>query len=68
MSVFHREIGPRKIGGRYYSHVAGKEYDVLDIETDRPQWPPWKITIRWEDGRESWHCTAWDPKWDRVIS
>lgn len=68
MSAFHREIGPRKVGGRYYCGYWGKEYDVLDIETDRTQWPPWRVVIRWEDGRESWHCTAWDKRRDKVIS
>ena len=68
MTTFDREIGPRKVGGRYHSGYWGEDYTVLDIETDRPQWPPWQITIRWDDGRKGSHCTAWDPKRDRLLS
>lgn len=67
---FKEVIGPRKVGGRYYSHCSGCEYTVLNIETNRPTWPIWQITIRWEDAdrRVVKHCTAWDPDWDRVVS
>jgi hypothetical protein len=67
VSTFAREIGPQRVGGRYYCGYWGKEYDVLDIDTDRTAWPAWQITIRWEDGRETSHCTAWDADRDRVI-
>lgn len=65
---FKEVIGPREVGGRYYSHCSGREYTVINIETNRPSWPIWQITIRWEDGREASHCTAWDPDRDRIIS
>ncbi|WP_329521118.1 hypothetical protein [Spirillospora sp. NBC_01491] len=68
MTDFSEEIGPRKVGGRYYNGYWGQEYEVLDIETDRSSWPVWQVTIRWADGREAAHCTAWDTQRDRVVS
>lgn len=62
------QIGPRKVGGRYYNGYSGQEYEVLNIETGRPTWPVWLITVRWADGHTTSHCTAWDPKRDRVLS
>lgn len=73
MSDFRKEIGPRKIGGRYYSHVSDEEYEVVGIETKQP--PPgwvWQITVQWltgpRKGQTVSHCTRWDPKKDRVLS
>lgn len=66
---FAREIGPRKVGGRYHCAQWGRDYTVLQIEENRPTWPLWRITIRWDDTREVVsHCTAWDPDRDRVIT
>jgi hypothetical protein len=59
-------IGPRKVGGRYFSGGWRQEYDVLALsDTGRAGW---RITVRWADGRETSHCTAWDPRRDRVVS
>lgn len=73
MSDFRNEIGPRKVGGRYYSHAVGEDYEVVGIETKQP--PPgwvWQITVRWltgpRKGETVSHCTRWDPKKDRVLS
>lgn len=65
---FAREIGPHKVGGRYYNGYWGQEYEVLSLETDTGDWRGWEITVRWEDGRTTSHCTAWEPKRDRVLS
>ncbi|MFC5744853.1 hypothetical protein [Actinomadura rugatobispora] len=69
---FADEIGPRRVSGRYYSHVSGNEYEVLDIQTERSFWPPWQITVRLLTGDRVGdvvsHCTAWDAKRDRVLS
>lgn len=65
---FKNAIGPRKVGGRYYNGYWGEEYTVLNIETNRTSWPLWQITVRWEDGSKTSHCTAWDPDRDRVVS
>lgn len=65
------EIGPRVEGGTYFNSYVGQRYTVLTIHrtqgTDRPSYG-WSITVRWEDGRESTHCTRWDRKRDRVLS
>jgi hypothetical protein len=66
-AFFEKVIGPQKVGSRYYCGYWGQEYDVLNIETGRTDWPAWRIKIRWEDGRETWHSTAWDPDRDRVV-
>lgn len=70
---FHEAIGPRTVGGRYYSHIVGETYEVINIETEKP--PPgwvWQITVRWLTGPRAGdtvrHCTGWDPKKDRVLS
>ncbi|MCC9708216.1 hypothetical protein E4N62_24925 [Streptomyces sp. MNU76] len=63
-----RQIGPQQVGGRYYSAYWGKAYEVLAIDDQTDSWGPWEITVRWDDGREHTHCTAWDPERDRVIA
>lgn len=63
-----RQIGPRKVGGRYRSRYSGKTYEVLAIEPGpRPTWPTWQITVRGEDGQIRSHCTAWEER-DQVIA
>jgi UPF0042 nucleotide-binding protein len=63
-----RQIGPQQIGGRYYNGYWGQEYEVLKIDDKPDSWGPWEISIRWADGREDTHCTAWDYERDRVIA
>ncbi|MEU7855222.1 hypothetical protein [Nonomuraea sp. NPDC049141] len=62
------QIGPRQVGGRYDHGYEDSTYDVLAIERGpRDTWPIWRIQVRDQAG-ERWHCTAWDPRWDRVVS
>lgn len=63
-----RQIGPQQVGGRYYSAYWGKAYEVLAIYDQTDSWGPWEITVRWDDGRQHTHCTAWDPDLDRIIA
>jgi hypothetical protein len=70
---FSDQIGPREPGGRYYSHVTGETYQVLNVETNRTAWPAWQITIRvlsgsTRAGEVASHCTPWNPENDRVLS
>jgi hypothetical protein len=62
------QVGPRKVGGRYYNGYWGQEYEVLKIDDNPDSWGPWEMTVSWADGRETSHCTGWDPKRDRVIA
>ncbi|MEU0032057.1 P-loop ATPase [Streptomyces sp. NPDC006335] len=62
------QVGPRKVGGRYYNGYWGQEYEVLSIDDKPDGWGPWGMTVLWDDGRKTTHCTAWDPKRDRVIA
>jgi hypothetical protein len=62
------QVGPRKVGGRYYNGYWGQEYEVLKIDDNPDSWGPWEMTVLWDDGRETTHCTGWDPKRDRVIA
>ncbi|MDF3144165.1 MULTISPECIES: hypothetical protein [unclassified Streptomyces] len=66
----NRQIGPRKVGGRYDHGYQGSAYEVLAIDRGpRPSWPTWQITVRYdEDSRITTHCTAWDPAKDRVLA
>jgi hypothetical protein len=57
-------IGPRKVGGWYYSGYWGQDYYVAAIEC--PHSVPW-ITVYWQDGREATHSTAWDPRRDKIL-
>ena len=58
-------LGPQVPGGRYFCSYWRKEYTVLFIDwtTNRDSW---LMTVKWEDGRISRHCTAWDKK-DQII-
>ena len=58
-------LGPRKVGGRYWSNYYKKEYTVTAIATDETGFT--KITVEWEDGTKTTHSTAWDKK-DKIIS
>ena len=58
-------LGPRRPGGRYFCGYWRQEYEVVEI---RLRQHGWSILIRWEDGREVEHCTAWDHRRDRVVS
>ncbi|MFJ2561293.1 MULTISPECIES: P-loop ATPase [unclassified Streptomyces] len=62
------QVGPRKVGGRYYNGYWGQEYEVLNIDDNPDSWGPWEMTVQWADGRTTTHCTGWDPKRDRVIA
>jgi hypothetical protein len=63
-----RQIGPRKVGGRYRSHYGDAVYEVLAIEPGpRSTWPTWQITVRGEGGQIRSHCTAWDER-DQVVT
>ncbi|MDW8478366.1 RNase adapter RapZ [Streptomyces scabiei] len=63
-----RQIGPQQVGGRYYNGSRSQEYEVLRIDDQPDSWGPWEISVRWADGREDTHCTAWDDERDRVIA
>lgn len=58
-------IGPRVVGGMYRSAYWRKNYTVtaIDIADDAA----WSMTVQWEDGRVTTHCTAWHQKRDTVL-
>jgi hypothetical protein len=68
MSDTSKAIGPRVVGGRYFDGYWRQEYEVTDIQPERPDWMGWSITIRWDDGFIAEHCTAWDERSDKVVS
>lgn len=58
-------IGPRVVGGMYRSGYWRRNYTVTAIEiTDGTAW---SMTVQWEDGDTTTHCTAWDRKRDAVL-
>lgn len=58
-------IGPRVVGGQYRSGYWQKNYTVTAIEITDDM--TWSMTVQWEDGRVTSHCTAWNPKRDAVL-
>ena len=61
-------VGPQVVGGLYFCGYWHREYTVTAIEY-KDGWEGTSITVRWEDdGHTTTHCTAWDEKWDRVIT
>lgn len=64
--------GPQVAGGRYRNGYWGEEYDVLAVHLGREgnpiPWSNWSVTVRWENGRITTHCTAWDARRDRVLA
>lgn len=63
-----RVIGPRRVGGRYFSADLNREYTVLAIHRDLPSWPDVEIVCQDDDGRIRRHCTPWDDNVDQVIA
>lgn len=63
-------LGPRQVGGRYHCGYWAQDYTVVAIERGpREGWPVWQITVRDDgDGQTRSHCTAWEPKCDRVLA
>jgi len=58
-------IGPQQVSGRYFCGYWQQSYEVLAIAGAGTS--NWSITVRWEDGTRTAHCTPWDSKRDRVI-
>lgn len=54
-----RQVGPRKVRGRYDHGYEASAYEVLIIDRGpRPSWPAWRITVRFdEDSRVTTRCT-----------
>lgn len=59
-----QQIGPQRVGGRYRSAYWGEEYEVLEINRNTDV--GWQMTVRWDDGRVTMHCTAWEEN-DTVV-
>lgn len=57
-------LGPRVVGGCYYSGYWHKEYKVVEVKAESGV--PWMI-VRWQDGEVTVHCTPWEVKGDRVL-
>lgn len=63
------QIGPREVGGRYYSGYWGVEYEVVAVHRDPAGQVPWQVTVVYADRRDRvTHRTPWDPRRDRVLS
>ncbi len=72
---------PRKVGGVYRDGYWGDMYEVLGF-VEHDDWRSRSIRVRWDvqcglhpegcaltrEGRMGEHSTAWEPRWDRVIS
>lgn len=67
MSQCSDGIGPREVGGCYFNSYWHKAYFVLAIE--RPtEGMPWWMTVLWEDGETTTHCTSWTEGRDFVLA
>jgi hypothetical protein len=57
---------PRMVGGRYFNGYWGREYTVEAMGMVNGFLT---FRVRWEDGHETTHATAWSKRLgDRVIS
>ncbi|MFJ9520659.1 hypothetical protein ACIRPK_20705 [Kitasatospora sp. NPDC101801] len=64
--VLERLYGPQQVGGIYWCGYWSEAYEVLAIDSD-PQWP--NLTVRTlGQVKARTHCTAWDPRGDRVLA
>ena len=64
-----RVVGPRKVGGRYFSGYWRTEYTVTAIEYRSDHIIGTTITCLWADGSgSSSHATAWCEREDRVLA
>lgn len=63
-----RALGPRRVGGWYWSGYWRTGYTVVSIDYSfhdgDPASPSWAITVRWDEGHRSTHCTPWDERRD----
>jgi hypothetical protein len=61
-------IGPRRPGGWYWCGYWRTGYTVVSIDYSfhdgDPASPTWQITVKWDDGRRTTHCTPWDSSRD----
>lgn len=59
-----KALGPRRPGGWYWSRYWRAGYTVVSIDYSfhdgDPASPSWTITVRWDDGHHTTHCTPWD--------
>jgi hypothetical protein len=61
------EIEPRELGGRYWSGYWGRTYMVEQMKLDECGRLR-TMTVLWDvEGRRTTHCTAWDPRYDRIV-
>ncbi|RAS59503.1 hypothetical protein C8D87_114115 [Lentzea atacamensis] len=65
-----RAVGPREPGLRYRCGYWGTGYTVVSIDydfhDDDPASPSWQMTVLWDDGRRTTHCTPWDSSRDSI--
>jgi hypothetical protein len=59
-----RALGPRRSGGWYWCGYWRAGYTVVSINYSfhdgDPASPAWQMTVQWDDGHRTTHCTAWD--------
>lgn len=61
-----KRLGPRQVGGTYYTGYWRKNYTVTAINWIEDD--VWEMTCVDEMGTRTVHCTAWDYRNDRVIN
>jgi len=60
-------FGPQVPGGRYFNGYYKEEYTVLAL-VHHMDWRGDSIRVRWVDGSETEHSTAWNPTSDKILS
>jgi hypothetical protein len=53
--------GGHELGKTYFCAYWRKSYTVLQIH-DKSGWMDWAVTVKWEDGSQTTHCTALDKR------
>lgn len=61
-----REGAEHELGKTYLCGYWGQTYTVTAVDHDVPVWGT-TVTVLWEDGRTTTHCTPLDPRCDYLI-
>jgi hypothetical protein len=60
-----RQKDPRRPGGTYWNGYWRLAYTVGDIVAS--DYGTLEFMCLWHDGTVTYHCTAWEPRYDRVV-
>lgn len=60
-----KPFGGHEVGKTYHCAYWGRKYTVLEAQ-NVDDWRGWEVTVQWEDGHQTTHCTPLDKR-DREV-